>query len=140
MQITTRIASIGKGLFSVYLPIIYIVLQFALVYHYTKNSWVQMDYISFCVAIFVCILMLYFLIMTHFQTDIKMFIFNGLAIPAGWLLSLVVFFMVSEHHSINEYLAGYWHHFAICMSMLVLFISAGYGIGIMQSISKRFEK
>ena len=140
MQITTKIASIGKGLFSVYLPIIYIVLQFTLVYHYTENSWVQMNYISFCVVISACVLMLYFLIMTHFQTDIRMFIFNGLAIPAGWLLSLVFFLIASEHHSINEFLAGYWHYFSICISMLVLFISSGYGIGIMQSISKRFEK
>lgn len=140
MQITTRIASIGKGLLSVYLPIIYIVLQFTLTYHYTKNSWNKMDYISFCVCVFVCILMLYTLIMTHFQTDIRMFIFNGLAIPAGWLLSLVVFLMVSEHQSTNEFLAGYWYYFALWISMLLLFISAGYGIGIMQSISKRFEK
>ncbi|QMB15930.1 hypothetical protein HV009_16760 [Escherichia coli] len=140
MQITTRIASIGKGLRSIYLPIIYIVLQLTLTYHFTKNSLVQLDYILFFVFVFGYILMLYFLSMTHFQTDIRVFILDGLAIPAGWLLSLAFYLMASEHHSINDFLAGYWHLFALFISALALYISATSGVAFILSISKRFEK
>lgn len=119
MQITTRIASIGKGLRSIYLPIIYIVLQLTLTYHFTKNSLVQLDYILFFVFVFGYILMLYFLSMTHFQTDIRVFILDGLAIPAGWLLSLAFYLMASEHHSINDFLAE------ILASFCFVYICAG---------------
>lgn len=127
MQIVAKIAYFGKGLRSIYLPIIYIVLQLAFTHHITRNTEGQLDSYIFYMFFAFFIPGLILLSRLHFESDIKMLVFDGIAIPVGWLVALAVFFIAEKNLSFDGFLTGQWYLFAIGISMLVIFASAIFG-------------